>query len=777
VTDWVPPDRLNSRAVLIGTSRYDELPEVPAAANSLESVHALLTGPLCAWPADRVTLIAEPVSPGDLPDLLVEIFGQARDAALFYYVGHGQVDFEDQLCLGLASSRVQSERRATTSLTFEAVRRALHASPAATKVVILDCCFAGQAVHSNHSLTGGDGTDITGLIAASGAYTLAATGPNSTAWFEADAASPLPLTHFTRALVNTVTRGIPGPQPVLTLEPLYRRLHDVLYSSGKPAPTRNSRDLAGDFIFARNVAVQLMPGSAPEATASGDVAARRSGLLDDAEDAARSIEDAMQQCHALIDIAGISGADDLDRARRILDETGRIADKISDSSDQASLRWAAADAAAKTDPGRARSLFQAFERSISAADITENDRDGLLGLHYRDAAVLLLDPDLTERLAGMITSTRQRGRFLARATEAVAGRDPSRAERLARLAGDEETRGEALNGLIGTVLDDDPDRAERVARGISDPWYRAGCLADVAATVAPYDLERARHLLREAEQALPATDPDLHDRCRRMIVRSLTATSRLDRAAGSPAVIAWIRQQAERIARKISGGETAAEAAMAAAKAMLPDKPDAARSLLDYAARRIGGIKDRWERFEASYTLSEVAAQMITVDTGRAIEIAKSTPMDGPRDRAFSAIVSAIASAEPRKAEDIAHRIADPQHRGPALTAVALAIAETDPAGASMFLDYARRITRGTDAIRVIARRVAAHDPDLAVKVLTEDASGSRRSEGLAGIAETLTAKDPERAAVIARSIHDPFQRYRALSKLAAHYSDAASRQ
>jgi hypothetical protein len=217
-------------------------------------MYRLLTGPLCGWPPDCVTMLAEPESPGDLPDRLVELFAQARDVALFYYVGHGQVDFEDELCLGLVGSRVESERRATTSLTFESVRRSLRASSAATKVVILDCCYAGQAVQDRHTLAGASSEDITGLVGASGAYTLAATGPASTAWFESGTDSPLPHTHFTRALVDTVIRGIQGGPAALTLDPIYQQLREGLSAEGKPVPTRISRHDADAFVFARNVA-------------------------------------------------------------------------------------------------------------------------------------------------------------------------------------------------------------------------------------------------------------------------------------------------------------------------------------------------------------------------------------------------------------------------------------------------------------------------------------------------------------------------------------------
>jgi hypothetical protein len=36
MTEWSPPDRSRSRAILVGTATYTELTGVPAAAQSLE---------------------------------------------------------------------------------------------------------------------------------------------------------------------------------------------------------------------------------------------------------------------------------------------------------------------------------------------------------------------------------------------------------------------------------------------------------------------------------------------------------------------------------------------------------------------------------------------------------------------------------------------------------------------------------------------------------------------------------------------------------------------
>lgn len=251
-------DFSGSRAVLIGTWDYEHLPPVPAARNSLERMTALLTSPVCGWPADRITTVANRARPGDLYDDLVELYSQtaADGVALFYFVGHGQPDSDDRLCLGLAASRTEAARRASTSLLFDNVRDALRESDAETKIVILDCCFAGLAAANR--LSGGDFLD---MVRGTGAYTMAASGAYSPAWYEVDESVAKPQTFFTKYFADVVEAGIPQAQPVLPLDVIFSTAADRLVRDGKPKPTSTVRHEAGRLGFARNLA----PVSAPPA--------------------------------------------------------------------------------------------------------------------------------------------------------------------------------------------------------------------------------------------------------------------------------------------------------------------------------------------------------------------------------------------------------------------------------------------------------------------------------------------------------------------------------
>ena len=249
MADWPPlRDYSHSRAVVMGTWTYEFLDGVPAAANSVRRMAGLLTGPLCGWPQDRLLLVEDQPSPGDLADQLITAFNEVRDVALFYFVGHGQISPDDQLCLGLVQSRPEANRRAATSLRYSDVRQALQGSDAAVKIVILDCCFAGLAT------TGSLAGDVLDLTAGTGAYTMAATSAYATAWYEHDWRLAEPQTYFTKYLADLVEEGIPGQPSRLRMNPLFRQLRDNLAADDRPVPQSRAVNDAREFAFAYNAA-------------------------------------------------------------------------------------------------------------------------------------------------------------------------------------------------------------------------------------------------------------------------------------------------------------------------------------------------------------------------------------------------------------------------------------------------------------------------------------------------------------------------------------------
>ncbi|HEY1627941.1 MAG TPA: caspase family protein [Streptosporangiaceae bacterium] len=234
---------------MIGNWDYTFLEPVPAAANSLRRMEDLLTGPLCGWPPDRVTVIANEPGPGNIPDRLVTAHAGVHDVALFYFVGHGQIAPDDELCLGMRDSRPEANRRASTSLRFGDVRSALMESRAATKIVILDCCYAGLVTTRTLGAS-----DVLDHAQVAGAYTMAATRAYTTARYEQAQGRARPQTYFTKYLADVVERGIPGQPARLRLEPLFKQVRDNLAADHRPVPESRAVDNAREFVFAYNAA-------------------------------------------------------------------------------------------------------------------------------------------------------------------------------------------------------------------------------------------------------------------------------------------------------------------------------------------------------------------------------------------------------------------------------------------------------------------------------------------------------------------------------------------
>jgi dipeptidyl aminopeptidase/acylaminoacyl peptidase len=264
--DALDGDFSRSRAVLIGSWDYRRLGPVPAAEHSLNRMRSLLMSPRCGdWPKSRVSVVSNRATLGDLPHELVTWFSSAADVALFYYVGHGQYDNDDRLCLALADSSPDAIMRTTTSLTFDAVRHAFRVSKATTKIAILDCCFAEIAAGRDVLA----GPEVQALPRSPGFYLMMASGEFSTAWFQSASESPQPQTFFTKYLADVIEGGIPGLPEGLTLGPIFDKVADALVRDRKPEPHCRVSDHAAHFVFARNAIAAARPATPAPARDSG----------------------------------------------------------------------------------------------------------------------------------------------------------------------------------------------------------------------------------------------------------------------------------------------------------------------------------------------------------------------------------------------------------------------------------------------------------------------------------------------------------------------------
>jgi Caspase domain/Nuclease-related domain len=240
-------DPFLSRAVLIGTGRYETLSQISAIHNNLTALAEVLTADrFWGLPADRCVVVEDPETTPDMLDPVVAAAQDATDTLLLYYAGHGLVDpRRSELYLALSAS---DPTRIYTAVPYAHVRDVLLDSRAVRRIVILDCCYSGRALGQMAT----SASTVADEASAEGTFILAASAENKTAL-----APPGEVyTAFTGELLSIIRNGIAGRGPVLDLDTIYQHVLASMRSRGRPLPQKRDRNTAGQLPLIHNQAHQ-----------------------------------------------------------------------------------------------------------------------------------------------------------------------------------------------------------------------------------------------------------------------------------------------------------------------------------------------------------------------------------------------------------------------------------------------------------------------------------------------------------------------------------------
>ncbi|MFD7281319.1 hypothetical protein ACFV80_30865 [Streptomyces sp. NPDC059862] len=218
------------RAVVVGTGSHpgDRLTALPSAVPSAKALaEALATE--CGM-GDRVRLLCDPESPSEVLAALAEAVDLAgptqgryeSGAVVFCHVGHGLRGPGGRLYLATAATRSLTDT--AHSVPYDEIERYLSDGPA-DPLVILDCCFAGNAREPSRP----PASDPFGGSRPQGSYLLASALRDTLAY----APEGAEYTLFTGELLNLLREGDAGGPRRLTPGSLYRLLDQRL--QGGPA--------------------------------------------------------------------------------------------------------------------------------------------------------------------------------------------------------------------------------------------------------------------------------------------------------------------------------------------------------------------------------------------------------------------------------------------------------------------------------------------------------------------------------------------------------------
>jgi hypothetical protein len=247
-------DPRRSRVILIGTSKYHDkkLPDLPEVSRNVSDLAAVLTDPLDGIVQEsNCDVIADEGDIRLIGRKLRDSARQAEDLLLVYYSGHGLIGGRrHDLYLGLPDSEWAGPE--FNSLEFEKLRSAVLDSTAATKIIVLDCCFSGRA--ATEAMTG-SGSGELGQIEVDGSYVLTSAHRDQLSLIVPGEEH----TAFTGRLIQLLRDGVPGGPEVLTIDDLYRQLSSTMRAAGLSEPQRRATNTAGMLPIAKNHAFVASP--------------------------------------------------------------------------------------------------------------------------------------------------------------------------------------------------------------------------------------------------------------------------------------------------------------------------------------------------------------------------------------------------------------------------------------------------------------------------------------------------------------------------------------
>jgi WD40 repeat protein len=229
-----------SRLLIVSTGAYgygSELPHLGEAAEIAGRLRDVLIE-RCGLDAANAGLLSDPEDPRELGEALDRVAQQAEDVLVVYYVGHAVLSPGGDLYLTTAATDNTRRDLAFTALPFSAVRDALTASRARTRVAILDCIVMERAFGAPD-----DEVRLAGSAYAPGCYLV---------FSAARPGAEQPLV-FSRRLLELLSTGDPGGPREIVLDEAVDTISAAMRAGGYPRPERVVADAdAGRLLLAAN---------------------------------------------------------------------------------------------------------------------------------------------------------------------------------------------------------------------------------------------------------------------------------------------------------------------------------------------------------------------------------------------------------------------------------------------------------------------------------------------------------------------------------------------
>ncbi len=268
-------DPESSAAVLVGSSRFprdrDNLPPLPGVtANVIDFERHLRDGGVVGFPAQRVHRLLDEEDIAVVAERVALVCRETQGLVLLYYAGHGLISRDGDLLLTLQNSTFGLSE--ANCLQWKTIKGYLLDSPAAMKVVILDCCFSGRAFE----LMGPNEEVLRQDLDVKGTIVLASSPRNEPSLSQPGERR----TAFTDALLTTIEQGVDNASLGITVSELFTAAKQRLRALGAPEPQSLASYDSSDVVLVRNRRSDLSREASSFDSLMNQVEARIGNFLD-----------------------------------------------------------------------------------------------------------------------------------------------------------------------------------------------------------------------------------------------------------------------------------------------------------------------------------------------------------------------------------------------------------------------------------------------------------------------------------------------------------------
>ncbi|GAB1692460.1 hypothetical protein KRM28CT15_42630 [Krasilnikovia sp. M28-CT-15] len=231
--------------------------------NNIIRLAALLQDPtIWGLPAGNCTVVDQPESADAMMKPVVAASAAAQDTLLLYYGGHGILRLTSTMDRYLSTPGASAEQ-VWSALAYEHVRHQMLLSQARRKIVILDCCFSGQALRGAMASRARLARFIMQATADTtpGAIAILTATAETTPALAPEGAQ---FTAFSGQLIRLLEHGVPNDSPLLDMASIHLHLSRSLRRLSYPEPQLALRNDGASIAVARNRAFHPSLPSAPE---------------------------------------------------------------------------------------------------------------------------------------------------------------------------------------------------------------------------------------------------------------------------------------------------------------------------------------------------------------------------------------------------------------------------------------------------------------------------------------------------------------------------------